>query len=266
MPKYVRPKDIAGNVRKSLQAHLKINGPVVTFSAYGDFSAISERVKEGCHTTGIKLVDMPNGRKDAADKAILVDMFLFALDNREPCSIMLISGAIDFAPALHILGQRGYTIIIVIPFGVNVSSSLKNAGKYVWDWRSMAHGEGFEHGDKRVTPHSSEKEKAMCTPGASSEHKELTSHVQPPRGVSDLKGQIVRLLELSGGSLSLFKLHRAYDKMYGRSLRVSEYGVSKLSKLLGWMDDVIIIEGKDRDEFVYLRSSRRKGTKARSSR
>ncbi|CAA3028748.1 Hypothetical predicted protein [Olea europaea subsp. europaea] len=130
----------------------------------------------------------------------------------------------------------------------------------------MAHGEGFEHGDKRVIPHLSAKEKAMCTPGASSEHKELTSHVQPQRGVSDLKGQIVRLLKLSGGSLSLFKLPRAYHKMYGRSLRVSEYGVSKLSKLLGWMDDVIIIEGKDRDEFVYLRSSRRKGTKARSSR
>ncbi|CAA3014132.1 Hypothetical predicted protein [Olea europaea subsp. europaea] len=76
------------------------------------------------------IADVPNGRKDAADKAILVDMFLFALDNCEPCSIMLISGAIDFAPALHILGQRGYTIIVVIPSGVNVSSSLKNAGMY----------------------------------------------------------------------------------------------------------------------------------------
>ncbi|CAA3028749.1 meiosis arrest female 1-like [Olea europaea subsp. europaea] len=131
VPKYVRPEDIAGNIRKSLQAHPKINGAVVAFSAYGDFSVISERVRKGCHTTSIKLVDVPNGRKDVADKAILVDMFLFALDNREPCSIMLISGAIDFAPALHILGQCGYTIIVVIPSGVNVSSSLKNAGKYV---------------------------------------------------------------------------------------------------------------------------------------
>ncbi|MCI22246.1 hypothetical protein A2U01_0043422, partial [Trifolium medium] len=54
-------------------------------------------------------------------------MFLFALDNPPPSSIMLISGDVDFAPALHILGQRGYTIILVIPAGVGVSSALCNA-------------------------------------------------------------------------------------------------------------------------------------------
>lgn len=71
-------------------------------------------------------------------------MFLYALDNPAPSSIMLISGDVDFSPALHVLGQRGYTIILVIPSAVGVSSALCNAGSHVWDWSSIAHGQGFE--------------------------------------------------------------------------------------------------------------------------
>lgn len=143
VPSDVRPEDVAGNIRMALQVHPVIKGAVMLFSAYGDFNAFPRRLREGCQRTGVKLIDVPNGRKDAADKAILVDMFLFALDNRPPSSIMLISGDVDFAPALHILGQRGYTVILVIPSGVGVSSALCNAGKFVWDWPSVARGEGF---------------------------------------------------------------------------------------------------------------------------
>ncbi|PSS19204.1 PAX-interacting protein [Actinidia chinensis var. chinensis] len=127
----------------ALRVHPVIKGAVTMFSAYGDFNAFPRRLREGCQRTGVKLIDVPNGRKDAADKAILVDMFLFVLDNPSPYSIMLISGDVDFALALHILGQRGYTVILVIPSGVGVSSALSNAGRFVWDWPSVARGEGF---------------------------------------------------------------------------------------------------------------------------
>ncbi|XP_062176732.1 uncharacterized protein LOC133881732 [Alnus glutinosa] len=143
VPSDVRPEDVAGNIRMALRVHPIIKGAVVMFSAYGDFNAFPRRLREGCQRTGVKLIDVPNGRKDAADKAILVDMFLFALDNPPPSSIMLISGDVDFSPALHILGQRGYTVILVIPSGVGVSYALTNAGKFVWDWPSVARAEGF---------------------------------------------------------------------------------------------------------------------------
>lgn len=143
VPIDVRPEDVAGNIRMALRVHPLINGAVTLFSAYGDFNAFPRRLREGCQRTGVKLVDVPNGRKDAADKAILVDMFLFALDNRPPSSILLISGDVDFAPALHIIGQRGYTVILVIPCRAGVSSALTNAGRFVWDWPSVARGEGF---------------------------------------------------------------------------------------------------------------------------
>ncbi|XP_073037322.1 uncharacterized protein [Primulina eburnea] len=153
VPSDVRPEDVAGNIRMALRVHPVIDGAVTMFSAYGDFNAFPRRLREGFQRTGVKLIDVPNGRKDAADKAILVDMFLFALDNPPPSSIMLISGDVDFAPALHILGQRGYTIILVIPSGVGVSSALSNAGRFVWDWPSVARGEGFVPPKKTlVTP------------------------------------------------------------------------------------------------------------------
>ncbi|CAL0312129.1 unnamed protein product [Lupinus luteus] len=152
VPSDVRPEDVAGNIRMALRVHPVIKGAVLLFSAYGDFNAFPRRLREGCQRTGVKLIDVPNGRKDAADKAILVDMFLFALDNPPPSSMMLISGDVDFAPALHILGQRGYTIILVIPSGVGVSSALCNAGKFVWDWPSVARGEGFVPPSKALVP------------------------------------------------------------------------------------------------------------------
>lgn len=152
VPSDVRPEDVSGNIRMALRVHPVIKGAVMMFSAYGDFNAFPRRLREGCQRTGVKLIDVPNGRKDAADKAILVDMFLFALDNPPPSSIMLISGDVDFAPALHILGQRGYTVILVIPSGVGVSSALTNAGKFVWDWPSVARGEGFVPPTKVLVP------------------------------------------------------------------------------------------------------------------
>lgn len=152
VPSDVRSEDVAGNIRMALRVHPVTDGAVTMFSAYGDFNAFPRRLREGCQRTGVKLIDVPNGRKDAADKAILVDMFLFALDNHPPSSIMLISGDVDFAPALHILGQRGYTVILVIPSGTGVSSALSNAGRFVWDWSNVARGEGFVPPVKAIKP------------------------------------------------------------------------------------------------------------------
>ncbi|CAM6096673.1 unnamed protein product [Calypogeia fissa] len=143
VPSEVKADDVAGNIRQALRMHPVIQGAVTFFSAYGDFNHFARKVREGCQRTGVNLIDVPNGKKDASDKAILVDLFLFALDNAPPCTIFLISGDVDFAPALHKLGQRGYTVVLAIPSGVGVSSALCSAGRYVWDWPSVARGGGL---------------------------------------------------------------------------------------------------------------------------
>uniref|UniRef100_A0A2P2IQ76 Uncharacterized protein MANES_10G079100 n=1 Tax=Rhizophora mucronata TaxID=61149 RepID=A0A2P2IQ76_RHIMU len=327
VPSDVRSEDVAGNIRMALRVHPIVKGAVMTFSAYGDFNSFPRRLREGCQRTGVRLIDVPNGRKDAADKAILVDMFLFALDNPPPSSIILISGDVDFAPALHILGQRGYTVILVIPSGVGVSSALTNAGKFVWDWFSVARGEGFVNPSKVLMPphggptdiagflmgchlndnldgqneeeailyggipqkyynsrdfsivsqslsayHSSS---SIAMPGFSTS---MRSHSLPsglnevslghvsydnqyhsamwvqPGDINGLKVQLVKLLELSGGSLLLTRVPAEYQKTYGRPLYVSEYGAFKLVNLFKKMGDAMAIGGKGGKKFVYLQN------------
>ncbi|GLU09241.1 hypothetical protein SLE2022_261120 [Rubroshorea leprosula] len=323
IPSDVRPEDVAGNIRMALRVHPVIKGAVIMFSAYGDFNSFPRRLREGCQRTGVKLIDVPNGRKDAADKAILIDMFLFALDNPPPSSILLISGDVDFAPALHILGQRGYTVILVIPAGVGVSSALCNAGKFVWDWPSVAHGEGFvppSKGLKHPRPTElagyfmgchindnrdgqNEEESIVCRGIPQSYYNSrdfsimsqslseypsnpsitapifpanLRSHSLPsglseasgypvsydhndtmwvqPGDVNGLKGQLVKLLESSGGCLPFTRVHAEYQKMFGRPLYCSEYGAFKLVNLFKKMGDAMAIDGKGQKKFVYLRS------------
>lgn len=265
VPSDTRPEDVAGNIRRALRVHPIINGAVNMFSAYGDFNAFPRRLREGCQRTGVKLIDVPNGRKDAADKAILVDMFLFALDNPPPSSIMLISGDVDFSPALHVLGQRGYTVILVIPSGVGVSSALSNAGSYVWDWSCVVRGEGFvppsrfqisENSDAKNEEEAIVYRGISMTSQSSSEHNLHNSNdlmwVQPG-DLTGVKGQLVKLLEASGGPLPLGRLPSEYQKTYGRQLYVSEYGSSKLVNLLKKMNDVICVEGQGQKKVVLLK-------------
>ncbi|KAI3675303.1 hypothetical protein L1987_84892 [Smallanthus sonchifolius] len=288
VPSDIRPEDVAGNIRMALRVHPIVNGAVTMFSAYGDFNGFPRRLREGCQRTGVKLIDVPNGRKDAADKAILVDMFLFALDNPPPSSIMLISGDVDFAPALHILGQRGYTVILVIPSGVGVSSALSNAGSFVWDWPSVVRGEGFvpTRGISmgmgpadmasllmscQITDSSNlqNEEEAIVYRGISQTYyKDFSttsrSYSVPsglnndlmwvqPGDLTGLKGQLVKLLEYFNGCLALAHLPAEYQKSFGRPLYVSEYGTLKLVNLLNKMGDKIAVEGKGQRKFVYLR-------------
>ncbi|XP_024979369.1 uncharacterized protein LOC112516521 [Cynara cardunculus var. scolymus] len=288
VPSDIRPEDVAGNIRMALRVHPVLEGAVNMFSAYGDFNGFPRRLREGCQRTGVKLIDVPNGRKDAADKAILVDMFLFALDNPPPSSIMLISGDVDFSSALHVLGQRGYTVILVIPSGVGVSSALSNAGSYVWDWPSVVRGEGFVPPSRSRAIASSDvagllmgpqigdnsdsknEEEAIVYRGISMVSEFNTSLVSTSKSYSlpsdlndvmwvqpgdliGLKGQLVKLLELSGGSLPLGRLPAEYQKFFGRPLYVSEYGTLKLVNLLKKMSDAISIEGKGQKKLVYLK-------------
>eukprot|EP00850_Spirogloea_muscicola_P006854 SM000033S12375 [mRNA] locus=s33:541287:543983:+ [translate_table: standard] len=125
VPGQVPPEDVAGNIRGALRGHPAVRGAAVTaFAAYGDFNMFPKKLREGCQHTGVSLIDVPNGKKDAADKAILVDMFLFALDNPPPSTILLITGDGDFSPALHKLAQRGYAVLLAVPAGVGISPAL----------------------------------------------------------------------------------------------------------------------------------------------
>ncbi|KAJ4961623.1 hypothetical protein NE237_021533 [Protea cynaroides] len=141
VPRGIDAENVSGNVRKALsEVDIKC---IKNFTAYGDCNELPKQVRAALQLTGVNVVDVPHVKDGAADRAILNDTHLFASDNPPSATLVLISGDVDFAETLHKLGQRGHTIILLIPFGVGVSSALLNAAEFVLDWPSAARGEGF---------------------------------------------------------------------------------------------------------------------------
>ncbi|CAK9257479.1 unnamed protein product [Sphagnum jensenii] len=341
VPGEVNTEDVAGNIRYALRDHPQI-GAVTMFSAYGDFNHFPRKVREGCQRTGVNLIDVPNGKKNAADKAILVDMFLFALDNCPPSTIFLITGEMDFAPALHKLGQRGYMVVLVVPDGVGVSSALCAAGNYVWDWPSLCRGdliypqkypllnvypvdsggsypprqstENFSQAQFGTTRAQSQQvprlvQESSCLhhipvpapPSSKGQSRPLfpnpepagqigmlpgevgtvgdatsepaspggvsqTTWVMPPRDMSGLKRQIVKLLSLNGGKMALVRVPAEYNKQFGRPLCLADYNASKLVNLIEKMKDSLCIKGEGGQKILHLtKSSLRASHKYRTS-
>ncbi|CAH8362041.1 unnamed protein product [Eruca vesicaria subsp. sativa] len=107
----------------------------LSISSYGNTDLIPKAVQHALSSTGISLNHVPPGRKDASDKKILVDMFLWVVENPPPANIMLITGDIDFSHALHRLRMRRYNILLAHP--QNISPSLVASAKTSWLWRSL---------------------------------------------------------------------------------------------------------------------------------
>ncbi|KAF2294759.1 hypothetical protein GH714_016386 [Hevea brasiliensis] len=258
VPSDVRPEDVAGNIRMALRVHPIIKGAVMMFSAYGDFNSFPRRLREGCQRTGVKLIDVPNGRKDAADKAILVDMFLFALDNPPPSSIMLISGDVDFAPALHILGQRGYIVILVIPSGLCTPFKGFNA-PYAGPADIAGYLVGCHINDNLD---GQNEDDAVVYRGISQSYYNSRDFSSVSQSLSEYnswghkwsEGAAGEVAELSGGCLPLTRVPAEYQKLYGRPLYVSEYGAFKLVNLFKKMNDALTIDGKGQKKLVCLRN------------
>jgi len=270
VPRNVSTKLVTVNIRNALRTNPLIKGGVKMFSAYADFREFPQQHTEDLQKSGVTLIDVPNVGNDAADRAILVDMFLFALDNPPPSSIMLISGDVDFSNALYILGQRGYNIILVTP--EDASAVLTNAAKFLWDWPSVACGRGLVSptkvgGAADVAVLNDEDALSFRERGMSQiflnprvgtvsfdDQMESTMRVQPG-DLNGLKGQLVKILEVSEGHLFLKQVKSEYQKRFGRSLNVEEYGVFTLRNLFTKMGDVMELVGKD-ELSVCLKSSR----------
>ncbi|EPQ58452.1 hypothetical protein GLOTRDRAFT_14924, partial [Gloeophyllum trabeum ATCC 11539] len=95
-------------------------GIVTTWKAYLDLSdpapARSPNIRSELQSSGVSLVDCPrNGRKDVADKMMIVDMVTYALDKPQPGTIILISGDRDFAYAVSVLRMRKWAVVVVMP-------------------------------------------------------------------------------------------------------------------------------------------------------
>ncbi|KAF2561592.1 hypothetical protein F2Q70_00018829, partial [Brassica cretica] len=136
VPKGCDAHKIALNIKSGVEK-MKYCGPV-TIYAYGDINQMTSSVQQALSSTGVSVTHVPPGVKDGSDKKILVDMLLWAMQNRAPANMMLISGDGDYSYVLHRLRMLGYNVLLVRP--ENVSCFLIAAADTIWLWRSIVAG------------------------------------------------------------------------------------------------------------------------------
>ncbi|KZP20884.1 hypothetical protein FIBSPDRAFT_699502, partial [Athelia psychrophila] len=112
-------------------------GDVTLFKAYLEATPTSIprslTLRSELQSSGVSLTDCPhNGRKDVADKMMLVDMLAFAIDNPTPSTVILVSGDRDFAYAVSMLRLRRYRVVIIAPPAIHIS--LKAQASVLFDW------------------------------------------------------------------------------------------------------------------------------------
>ena len=116
-------------------------GPIKQIYGYARLSRIPERLKVSLQASGCHLIDVPIQRKDVADKMIISDMVLFAVDNpvkeHHTQTIILISGDQDFAYPLAKLHMRGYQIALIVPTG-GAAEILKRQADFVYEWTEFS--------------------------------------------------------------------------------------------------------------------------------
>ncbi|KAF9533388.1 NYN domain-containing protein [Crepidotus variabilis] len=115
-------------------------GTIKQFRAYLEIteqsaSSRSTTLRSELQSSGVSLVDCPhNGRKEVADKMLLVDMLAYAIDNPAPATMVIISGDRDFAYALATLKLRRYRLVLItLP---HAHASLRCQASVCLDWFS----------------------------------------------------------------------------------------------------------------------------------
>lgn len=124
---------VVENLRKVIHRF----GSMIALKAYLQItdSTSKKSLRSELQSSGVSLIDCPhNGRKDAADKMILVDMLAFALDTPPPATIVLISGDRDFVYALSTLRNRKYNIVLIVP-NKGASVILKSQANMILEWK-----------------------------------------------------------------------------------------------------------------------------------
>lgn len=125
--------EVVSNIRRVAHEF----GNVTLFKAYLELttppSSKSLSLRSELQSSGVSLTDCPhNGRKDVADKMILVDMLAYAIDNQAPTTIILITGDRDFAYAVSVLRLRRYHVVVIAPPIIHIS--LKSQASVLIDW------------------------------------------------------------------------------------------------------------------------------------
>lgn len=112
------------------------NGVVRRIVAFVDINKLRLVHRNELQSHGVLLMHVETaGRKDAADKALIVELMLTALDVPLPTGIALLSGDQDYAYPIAILRQRGFSTVVIAPYRSASSPLLTSVPEFVLSFK-----------------------------------------------------------------------------------------------------------------------------------
>lgn len=115
------PSDHSGrDVASRLKSILAPHGDLVQFRGYASIGLglIPQHKRSDLQLSGCHLVDCPhNGRKEVADKMIIVDAMQFAFSNPGGATLCFITGDVDYAYLLSVLQRPQWRVSFCLECG-----------------------------------------------------------------------------------------------------------------------------------------------------
>jgi len=138
-PRYLNGTTLVQRLRR---AFLKL-GPIKEIKAFANVATITPEMREELQTSAVTVIDAISieKRKDLVDKMIFCHMFSFALDHPAPCTIVLISGDVDYALPLAALNMRHYKIVLVLPPKRAINPKLLGVADHIFHWEDILYPE-----------------------------------------------------------------------------------------------------------------------------
>lgn len=112
IPSGVSGRDIASTLKSILAPH----GDLVQFRGYASIGLglIPQEKRSDLQLSGCHLVDCPHhGRKEVADKMIIVDALKYAYENPQGATLCFITGDVDYAYLLAVLQRPAWRTIVI---------------------------------------------------------------------------------------------------------------------------------------------------------
>jgi hypothetical protein len=109
--------------------------PISRITVLCDVSSMQRCMQNELQASGVSVCHVPRrGRKEASDKALLVELGLVMRDHSPPYGICLVTGDADFAYGLAVARNLGYQTAVIAPAAQQSSPLLTNNAHKVWSF------------------------------------------------------------------------------------------------------------------------------------
>ena len=162
VPKRMKLRTAVNLIRKKVEKF----GVLKSFNIVGELEYLSAEETQDLQFSGCSVINTPHLKKEeVADKAIIANILLFALDHPHPASIIVITGDADFAFVLTKLKDRGYRTVLVYTNSVKEDSRkgelLLNSSSERLSWELDILGQSYNDFAKNVVPQSGEDKESF---------------------------------------------------------------------------------------------------------